>query len=314
MQNFSPFSFSQIPMALPARFFGKFFGLYSRPLGICLILSMLTNACTVSNSGVRPSSSATPLAPGTTVITTTTVTTQTTTTIAASGVTTNITPIPSFSAITTPVTSTNITSGTGTAALLPTPTLPSPTAIVTNTTPITGATPLTVTGNLTPAPAGAITNTSLLTGTTSISATIPLTSANANIVQLISAIPGLETLAAGLTSSGMASALQGAGPFTLFAPTDAAFQALPPDQLQGLLNNPTALVSILQYHLVIDDVTSSELATLGVVLSSTGQPITITVQSDGSLAVDTARILQGDIRAANGVIHIINQVLIPPTQ
>ncbi len=112
----------------------------------------------------------------------------------------------------------------------------------------------------------------------------------------------------------MSTALQGAGPFTLFAPTDAAFQALPADQLQALLNNPTALVGILQYHLVIDDVTSSELATLGVVLSSSGQPITITVQSDGALLVDTARVLQGDIRAANGVIHMIDRVLIPPTQ
>lgn len=309
MQKFSPvFGLqSSVLSSAPgwiARFVDKLNHLPSRLIGIGLIASLLVSACTVSNSAPRPSAnSTTAVAPGTTVITTTTVTTQTTTTMTTGGVT-----------ATTPLTSTDATSDTGAAVVLPTPTLPPPTPLVTNTSPVSGTTALTTTGNFTAAPAGAITTTSLLTGTTAISATIPVTSATSDIVQLVSSIPGLETLAAGLTSSGMASALQGTGPFTLFAPTDAAFQELPADQLQALLNNPTALVSILQYHLVIDDVTSSELATLGVVLSSSGQPITITVQSDGALLVDTARVLQGDIRAANGVVHMIDQVLIPPTQ
>lgn len=148
-------------------------------------------------------------------------------------------------------------------------------------------------------------------GTTA--ATTVVTDATAGtLMQVISRTPGLETLANVLTTSGVSTALEQPGPLTFFAPTNDAFAALPPGQLDALLADPTTLTPLLQYHIVIDNVSASHLGTLGTALSSQGLPITITVQADGSLLVNDARIVQPDIPAANGVIHLIDQVLVPP--
>ena len=129
---------------------------------------------------------------------------------------------------------------------------------------------------------------------------------------MISATPNLQTLASVLTAAGMADALQLPGPFTVFAPTDEAFTNLPAGQEEALLNNPAALAAVMQYHVVIDRVTANELTRLGAALASSGQPITITLQADGSLLVNNAHLVQPDIVASNGIIHEIDQVLIPP--
>ena len=140
-----------------------------------------------------------------------------------------------------------------------------------------------------------------------------MTDANAGtIMQVISTTAGLETLAAVLTTSGVSAALEQPGPLTFFAPTNDAFAALQPGQLDSLLADPATLTPILQYHIVIDNVSASHLATLGTALSSTGLPITVTVQGDGSVLVNDARMVQSDIPAANGVIHLIDKLLIPP--
>jgi uncharacterized surface protein with fasciclin (FAS1) repeats len=131
-------------------------------------------------------------------------------------------------------------------------------------------------------------------------------------MQVISTTAGMETLLAALNASGVATALEQPGPLTFFAPTNDAFAALPPGQVDSLLADPATLTPILQYHIVIDNVSAAGLGTLGAALSSSGQPITITVQSDGSLLVNDAGIVQGDIPAANGVIHLIDRVLLPP--
>jgi uncharacterized surface protein with fasciclin (FAS1) repeats len=144
-------------------------------------------------------------------------------------------------------------------------------------------------------------------------ATAVITDANAGtILQVVSSTPGLETLAAALTASGMAAALEQGGPLTFFAPTNDAFAAIPEDQLNALLADPATLAPILQYHIVIDNVAANRLGTLGAALSSSGQPITVTVQADGSLLINNARVVQADIPAANGAIHMIDQVLLPP--
>jgi uncharacterized surface protein with fasciclin (FAS1) repeats len=144
-------------------------------------------------------------------------------------------------------------------------------------------------------------------------ATAVITDASAGtILQVVSSTPGLETLATALTASGMATALEQAGPLTFFAPTNEAFAAIPEDQLNALLADPATLAPILQYHIVIDNVAANRLGTLGAALSSSGQPITVTVQADGSLLINNAQIVQADIPAANGAVHIIDQVLIPP--
>jgi uncharacterized surface protein with fasciclin (FAS1) repeats len=134
------------------------------------------------------------------------------------------------------------------------------------------------------------------------------------ILQVINTTPGLETLAAALTASGMATALDQPGPLTFFAPTNEAFGALPPEQLDALLADPGTLAPILQYHIVIDNVAASRLGTLGAALSSSGQPITVTVQSDGSLLINDATVVQADIAASNGAIHLIDKILLPPAE
>jgi uncharacterized surface protein with fasciclin (FAS1) repeats len=144
-------------------------------------------------------------------------------------------------------------------------------------------------------------------------ATTVVTDAGAGtIFQVISTTAGLETLAAALTASGVSTALEQPGPLTFFAPTNDAFAVLPQDQLDALLADPTTLTPILQYHIVIDNVAAAHLGTLGAALSSSGQPITVTVQGDGSVLVNDARIVQPDIPAANGAIHLIDKVLVPP--
>ena len=110
----------------------------------------------------------------------------------------------------------------------------------------------------------------------------------------------------------MAGTLQQAGPFTVFAPTNEAFASVP--TLNTLLNTPTALVNVLQYHVVADRVTAADLSRLGVALSIQGQSITVTVSSNGVERVNNATIIQRDIVAANGVIHVINGVLLPAGQ
>jgi uncharacterized surface protein with fasciclin (FAS1) repeats len=131
-------------------------------------------------------------------------------------------------------------------------------------------------------------------------------------MQVISRTAGLESLATALMASGVSTALEQPGPLTFFAPTNDAFAALQPGQLDSLLADPTTLTPILQYHIVIDNVSAAHLGTLGTALSSSGLPITITVQSDGSLLVNDARLVQADIPAANGVIHLIDKVIVPP--
>ena len=131
-------------------------------------------------------------------------------------------------------------------------------------------------------------------------------------MQVISTTAGLETLATPSPRPEYPLPSSSRGRLTFFAPTNDAFAALQPGQLDSLLADPTTLTPILQYHIVIDNVSASHLATLGTALSSTGLPITITVQSDGSVLVNDARVVQSDIPAANGVIHLIDKLLIPP--
>jgi uncharacterized surface protein with fasciclin (FAS1) repeats len=84
--------------------------------------------------------------------------------------------------------------------------------------------------------------------------------------------------------------------------------------LADLLNNTAASTELIQYHLVLDTVTSADLARLPVVLAANGQAIDVTVGADGAISLNNALVLQADIEVANGVIHIIGAVLTPPAQ
>jgi transforming growth factor-beta-induced protein len=120
------------------------------------------------------------------------------------------------------------------------------------------------------------------------------------------------TLLTAATAAGLVETLQGAGPFTVFAPTDAAFAALPEGTLQGLLADPAALKKVLLYHVVSGKVTADQVVGLSSADSVEGSPIAIAVK-DGSVVLnDKAKVVATDVMASNGVIHVIDSVMLPP--
>lgn len=134
-----------------------------------------------------------------------------------------------------------------------------------------------------------------------------------NVVALAAANDSFETLTAALTAAGLTETLAGVGPFTVFAPTDEAFAALPQDALQELLKpeNKAILVKILTYHVVPGKVTSSDLKS-GEVKTVEGGGVNVKVDSAMGVTVNDAKVVQPDIQASNGVIHVIDKVILPP--
>lgn len=131
-----------------------------------------------------------------------------------------------------------------------------------------------------------------------------------NIVQVATANADFTTLVAALTAADLVDTLSGTGPFTVFAPTDAAFDALPTGVLEKLLlpKNKTVLAKILKYHVVASKVLSTDLMAGNVeMLDGTNVAVTLT---DG-VKVNDATVTVADLPAANGVIHVIDKVLIP---
>lgn len=143
---------------------------------------------------------------------------------------------------------------------------------------------------------------------------IPVPAATATIADVVRTADELAMLETALGAAGLLQALQLPGDLTLFAPTNAAFEALPAGQLQTLLNTTSDLADVMQYHLVADIVFSDELVRLGTALSTSSQPLTITVAADGAIQVNDVQIIQADIATSNGVIHVIDAVLTPPTE
>jgi len=132
------------------------------------------------------------------------------------------------------------------------------------------------------------------------------------IVEVASANPSFKTLVAAIQAAGLVETLSGKGPFTVFAPTDKAFEALPKGVLADLLKpeNKAKLQKILTYHVVAGEVTSKMIKP-GEVKTVEGSPLKISVQS-GKVMVGPANVVLADVDASNGVIHVINQVLLPP--
>lgn len=130
------------------------------------------------------------------------------------------------------------------------------------------------------------------------------------IVEVASANKDFETLVAAVTAAGLGETLSGAGPFTVFAPTDAAFEALPAGILDKLLlpENKETLVKILTYHVLGSKVMAADVAA-GKVATVEGSEITIDTM-DG-VKVDDATVTATDVPASNGVIHVIDKVIIP---
>ena len=133
-----------------------------------------------------------------------------------------------------------------------------------------------------------------------------------NIVETAVAADGFETLVAAVKAAGLVDALSGEGPFTVFAPTDEAFAALPEGTLETLLKpeNKDQLVAILTYHVVPAKVLAKVAVTLDEGDTLNGEKIDL--QYDGkTLTVDGATVIKSDIMTSNGVIHVIDRVILP---
>ena len=130
-----------------------------------------------------------------------------------------------------------------------------------------------------------------------------------NIVETAREAGTFETLLTAVDAAGLGETLADGGPFTVFAPTDDAFAALPQETVQGLLADPPALARVLSYHVVPGRITSAEITRAGEPKTVEGSALAIA--ANGGVTVNDATVIQADIEADNGVIHVIDRVLIP---
>ena len=135
-----------------------------------------------------------------------------------------------------------------------------------------------------------------------------------DIVDTAVAAGSFTTLAKALTAADLVSTLEGPGPFTVFAPTDEAFAKLPAGTLDNLLKpeNKAMLRRVLTYHVVAGKVMAADVVTVSSATAVSGDTLSITV-SGGTVMVGKARVVKTDIVASNGVIHVVDTVLLPPT-
>jgi uncharacterized surface protein with fasciclin (FAS1) repeats len=134
-----------------------------------------------------------------------------------------------------------------------------------------------------------------------------------NIVQTAVAAGQFKTLAKLLKKAGLVSALQQPGPYTVFAPTDAAFKKVPAKTLNALLHNKAKLKAVLLYHVVSGKVTAADVVKLKSAKTLNGKIVRIRV-SGSNVFVNKAKVTKTDVMASNGVIHVVNRVLIPPAR
>jgi len=137
----------------------------------------------------------------------------------------------------------------------------------------------------------------------------------ADIVDTAVAAGQFETLAAALGAAGLVETLKGDGPFTVFAPTDDAFAKLPAGTVETLLKpeNKDQLTAILTYHVVAGKVKAADVVKLNEAATVNGEKVSISVK-DGTVMINNATVVSADVKASNGVIHVIDTVLLPPSQ
>ncbi|MDH4144257.1 MAG: fasciclin domain-containing protein [Acidimicrobiia bacterium] len=135
--------------------------------------------------------------------------------------------------------------------------------------------------------------------------------AEADIVDTAVAAGDFTTLATALTEADLVDTLKGDGPFTVFAPTDDAFAALPAGTLDDLLADKAQLAKVLTYHVVAGEVTADQVVKLDSATTVEGSDITIEVVGDDVVLNGKVKVTKTDIKASNGVIHVIDGVLLP---
>lgn len=133
--------------------------------------------------------------------------------------------------------------------------------------------------------------------------------ARADIVDTALAAGQFKTLAKALTEAGLIETLKGPGPFTVFAPTDAAFAKIPADELNALLADKEKLTAVLTYHVVPGKIMAADV-TSGAVKTVQGGALDVKASPAG-VTVDDAKVIKTDIMATNGVIHVIDTVVLP---
>jgi uncharacterized surface protein with fasciclin (FAS1) repeats len=131
-----------------------------------------------------------------------------------------------------------------------------------------------------------------------------------NIVETAVAAGSFNTLVTALKAAGLVETLSGEGPFTVFAPTDEAFAEIPEDQLNALLADKEALTAVLTYHVVAGKVMAEDVVKLSSATTVNGQDVEIKVM-DGKVMIDDAQVTTADIDTTNGVIHVVNKVILP---
>ena len=137
--------------------------------------------------------------------------------------------------------------------------------------------------------------------------------AQKNIVGTAADAGQFKTLLALAKQAGLVGALSGHGPLTLFAPTDAAFKAVPKATLRTLATNRMALRRVLLYHVVNGNVTAARIVKLHSAKTLAGETISIRVRSGSVFLNRSTRVVKADVAASNGPIHVIDKVLLPPT-
>ena len=139
-----------------------------------------------------------------------------------------------------------------------------------------------------------------------------MTAPSKNIVE-VAVGAGFNTLVTAVKAAGLAEALQGKGPFTVFAPTDAAFAKLPAGTLDALLKDKAKLAAILKYHVISGKVMAADVINGNGAKPATlnGAALDITVKA-GKVYVNGAQVTSADVMASNGVIHVIDAVVLPP--
>ncbi|MET0527942.1 MAG: fasciclin domain-containing protein [Microvirga sp.] len=135
----------------------------------------------------------------------------------------------------------------------------------------------------------------------------------ADVVDTAVAAGQFKTLAAALTEAGLVSTLKGSGPFTVFAPTDAAFAKLPAGTVENLLKpeNKDKLTAILTYHVVPGRVMAADVVKLQQAKTVNGKTLKVSTKGSGVM-INEANVTQTDIAASNGVIHVVDTVILPP--
>lgn len=151
------------------------------------------------------------------------------------------------------------------------------------------------------------TNTSTTTTNQQLTNTTPME--EKNIVQTAIAAGSFSTLVTAIQAADLVETLSGPGPFTVFAPTDAAFAKLPAGTLESLLADKAKLASILTYHVVSGEVMAADVVKLTSATTVQGQ--TVKIDTTNGVKINDANVTQTDITTSNGVIHVIDTVLLP---